>query len=359
MLTVESVNVSWDAVPATTIYDIYRGGAKVASTRSTAARGLLCPPGAILEVIARPSGVRQSTTVSWTPTAPEMLPVFRPPPFTPTRTTVVTTANQFDDAWIALRAGDMIDARGIEFAGERTFSRGFSSWAEVHFDAACRFTGAPAGSKLPAVWAVGCRYVRFYGGDVTGKGNDGIRIDDCDLVEWRRFRIHDTAGTGLTVRGITGPTSNLDLQGEITNCGLDLTLDPHPEKGTGNHGCNVGGGTGQAVTASRLVLSVHDQPYGAALEVQGFSNSKVYLEARRIKFQAKQQTAGNAIQVWGPGSRNLEVAWLRAVELAGRAVETDGLDETNAVKVTWARATSVRLQPAYATDPRVVYADAA
>jgi hypothetical protein len=289
----------------------------------------------------------------------ESMPKFASPAFSPLRTVVVTTRSQFDNAWAALKPGDYIDVRGVSFVGEAVFAKSLPAPAELHFDSNVRFLGAAAGSRLPAVWVHDSQNVRFFGGDVTGAGNDGIRLDDNVDVLWWDFEVHDTAGTGVTARGIAHSTSGLDLRGTISRCGYDLSLDPHAEKGTGNHGVNLGTGTGQIVTNSRFVLTVHDQAFGAAVEAQGVQSSKLYLDARRITFQAKTQTGGNALQLWGPSSKGLDVPYLYADTLAGQAVAADGgLGSTNSgITVEHARVSNVRSSTKYEADPAISYGD--
>lgn len=301
--------------------------------------------------------VRVTATENSSSTPPG-LPNFSPPAFTPSRTIVCTTVALFNSAWAAIQPGDYLDVRGVTLAGEVTLSKALAGYAEVHFDAACRFTGTSAGSQLPSVWVHDTTNVRFYGGDITGSGNNGIRFDDCTNVLWWDFFVHDTAGTGVLLRGINHTTSGIDLRGTITNCGLDLSLDPHVEKGTGNHAMNMGTGTGQLVTNSRFVITVHDQPYGAGVECQGIQDSTMYLDARRVTFEAVSQTGGNAIQFWGPDTVNFSCPYLYADVMGGRAVETAGLDGSNSnIDFTFGRASNCRLSPEYAADPVISYSD--
>jgi hypothetical protein len=248
------------------------------------------------------------------------MPVFAAPAFTATRTIVITTRAQFDSAWSGLQPGDYLDVRGVTFSGETIFAKALSGWAEVHFDSNVHFLGAAAGSRLPAVWLHDAQNVRFFGGDITGAGNDGIRFDDNTNVLWWDFNIHDTAGTGIILRGIAHNTSGLD---------------------------------------SRFVLTVHDQAYGAAVEVQGVQNSKLYLDARSITFHAVNQTAGNAVQLWGDSTRGLDIPYLYADTLAGQAVNVgDGLNSTNSgITVDYARATNVAKTPEYAPSSAISYGD--
>ncbi len=244
----------------------------------------------------------------------------------------------------------------MSFTGEVVLAKSLGAPAEVHFDSSVRFSGAVAGSQLPAIWVHGSQNVRFFGGDITGAGNQGIRFDGDANVLWWDFDVHDTAGTCIYVNG--GGETALDLRGTVGNCGSDLSLDPHAEKGSGNHGVNIGGGNG-TVTNSRFVLTVHDQPYGACVEVAGLQSSTMYLDAEGCTFVAQQQTGGNAIQFWGDGTSNLDIPYLHADHLAGQAVNVgDGLGPSNGgITVDYARATNVAKTPMYATSPAITYGD--
>ncbi len=297
------------------------------------------------------------------PGAPS-LPIFAPPPFTPSRTIVVRTRHGFDAAWARLRPGDSLEVRGVVFTGKVVLHKSLSAPAEVRFDPDVRFVGAPAGTQLPAVWVHDSANIRLFGGDITGAGDAGIRFDGDSDVLWWDFDVHDTAGTGILVHGTE---SGLDLRGTVTNCGLDLSLDPHAQKGTGNHGVNLSG-DGGTIANSRFVFAVHDQPYGAAVEVQGVQNSKLYLDARRITFNVDteppgpdgvRQVAGNAVQIWGEGTTNLEIPYLYAEDLAGRAVDVgSGLDSSNGgIVVDYARTVRARLRPVYQPSQAIDYRD--
>ena len=356
-------------------YRVYSSSVPVATTTATAytLAGLACGSAYTVGVdafdaagnVSSRATLFASTAACTTTTPPPPpppptsgMPVFAAPAFTPTRTIVATTRAQFDSAWSGLQPGDYLDVRGVSFSGEAVFAKALSSWAEVHFDSNVHFLGAGAGSRLPAVWAHDSQNVRFFGGDITGAGNDGIRFDDNTNVLWWNFNVHDTAGTGVTVRGLAHSTSGLDLRGTISKCGYDLSLDPHAEKGTGNHAFNMGTGTGQLVTNSRFVLTVHDQAYGAAVEVQGGQNSKLYLDARNITFKAVSQTGGNAVQFWGDGTRGLDIPYLYADTLVGQAVMSGGLNSTNSgITVDYARATNVQKTPEYSIDSAIWYGD--
>ena len=126
--------------------------------------------------------------------------------------------------------------------------------------------------------------------------------------------------------------------------------------------------TRRTIANSRFVFAVHDQPYGAAVEVQGVQNSRLYLDARRITFNVDteppgpdgvRQVAGNAVQIWGEGTTNLEIPYLYAEDLAGRAVDVgSGLDSSNGgIVVDYARTVRARLRPVYQPSQAITYRD--
>ena len=79
----------------------------------------------------------------------------------------------------------------------------------------------------------------------------------------------------------------------------------------------------------------------------------IEVDARRLTFQAQYQVAGNALQWWGNGIRNVRVPYVYGENLAGRVSETDGLyDGSNpagAITIEYGRSGgSIRLSPRYA-----------
>lgn len=306
---------------------------------------------------------------TWPPTVPNPPPTpafsgwpdTARPAFTPSRTVTVATQAAFNTAWAALQPGDLINVNGATFTGQvALLNKTLSGWAEVHFDGATRFLGG--GSKgLNAVWVKGLAKVRLYGGDLTNSTGNGFRVEDSDDFTWWGFNVHDVAGQCGLAFGIAKPADRLDLRGELSHCGNDLSLDPHAEKGTGLHGLYLAGGSYR--TSGTFIISAHDLPTGAAIEIgPHMQNSVIEVDARRLTKVATQQVAGNALQFWGSDFRNIRVPYLYAEDLVGRAVETDALSTTNApgtIVVEYARATRVRLTPAYPTHPAVTYLDVA
>jgi hypothetical protein len=265
---------------------------------------------------------------------------------------VTTTPRGFFRAWWRLRAGDRVLVRGVTFAGNvRLWNKPLAGWAEIHFASDVRFVGGGT-HGYPAVSIANAGKVRLYGGDVTNPAGAGIRLEDSNDVTWWGFRVHDTAGTGVFAFGIDRPADRLDLRGEVWRCGTDMSLDPHQEKGTGNHAVYLSGNDYR--TSGTFIFKVHDQPVGAAVSVGRYlQDSTLEVDARRITFQASIQVGGNAVQWWGDNLRNVRVRYLYGEDLAGRVSETDGVyDASNpagAVVIEYGRsAGTVRLVPKYA-----------
>jgi hypothetical protein len=253
----------------------------------------------------------------------------------------------------SLKAGDVVEVKPMTLSGEIVFGQKLSAPAEIHFDAGVKFTGTAAGTLLPAVWIHGSN-LRLYGGDVSGMGNDCVRVGASSAdssgptnIRWWGATIHDCGGTGFSAQASTYPNSGLDISAEIWNCGQNLALDPHIEKGTGLHGVYIGGGN--APTSGRFMFYVHDQATGAALQAgANLQNSDIWLRADRITFHSTSLAGGgNALQLWGGNDKNITVHDLEADTLAGRAVETESLTAGTGIIVGYARATHAAVTPMY------------
>ena len=107
------------------------------------------------------------------------------------------------------------------------------------------------------------------------------------------------------------------------------------------------------------MLDIHDQAVGSAVEAGSMlQNSDLWIRAKRITFVAKQQVAGNAIQVWGNLDQKLRLHYLEAEDVS-RAVEGDGLDSStapDALTVEYARTLRSRLAP-YPVYRGIIYGD--
>lgn len=265
------------------------------------------------------------------------------PAFTAARTLVCATRAQFDAAWAAIQPGDLLDVRGVVFSGEVVLSKQPTGLVKVQFDPSCRATGTTPGSRLPAIWVNNSRNIILSGLDVTNPGGVGILIYDGDIT-WQDAKVHGCANGGIGVFSVTGP-AKVDLRAEIWNCGLDLSLDPHQEKGSGLHGAYLADSRGSV--SGRVALDVHDQPTGAGVQVgPGGNELMIALRARRMTFDSVVQIGGNALQFWSYGAahpKNVNVPYLEAADCAGRAVDTNGMGSCENVRVEYGRATNMCL----------------
>lgn len=276
------------------------------------------------------------------------------PRFTPKRTIEVHSLDQFWSAWNAIAPGDLLDVHGVTFTGETILTnKHLSGWAEVHFDASTRFVG-PSGGDLPAVWIKSDSDVRLYGGSVTNpRGGAGVIVYDSAWFTWRGFAIHDTAGSGLMVQGITTANDHLDLEGDISRWGLDLALDPHAEKGTGLHGALLADAY-YGVENSRFVLTLDDGATGAGVEAGGarptdvFRNNILYLRCHDLTKEATTQVAGNCLEFWGQNVTGNVVKYLSASDIKGRPFDANGMDAGQSLRsdvVVYGRASDTNLNP--------------
>jgi hypothetical protein len=268
----------------------------------------------------------------------------------------------------SLRPGDVVEVWPMTLSGEVVIHAKPTRTASIFFDTGVRFTGTEAGTRLPAVWLSGAN-LNLYGGDVSGLGNDCIRISAHSgdttgptNLRWWGVRAHDCAGAGLSVFGTSLPNVNLDISAEIWNVGLDLSLDPHNDKGAGIHAAYLGGG--EAATSGQFSIYAHDIS-NCSGDVQIGSmlqGSQVWVRARNLLWRAESETGGNSIQIWGDQNQNVTIQDVEAQNITGHVVQTGGMwqgDNTNIV-VEYARGASTLLNPhegatKYVPFPAVVY----
>ena len=294
-----------------------------------------------------------STVVQAAPSSGVAWPDTTPPAYIPNR--VASSVSEFQTVMGSLKAGDVVEVKPMTLSGEIVFAQKLSAPASIHFDSGVKFTGTAAGTMLPAVW-IHASNLYLYGGDVTGQGNDCVRIGAASAdtsgptnIRWWGATIHDCGGTGFSTQASTYPNSGLDIAAEIWHAGQNLALDPHLEKGTGLHGAYIGGGN--APTSGRFAFYIHDQPTGAALQAgANLQNSDIWLRAERITFKSTSIAGGgNALQLWGSNDKNITIHDLEANTLTGRAVETESLTAGTGNNVNYARATNVAVSPMYQT----------
>ena len=161
-------------------------------------------------------------------------------------------------------------------------------------------------------------------------------------------------GTALNLAPVYGPITGCDLQGEIDHWGENPAGDPHAEKGTGVHAANVADVTGAVYTNNRLALYAHDGPTGAAIQIGNpdstgqITGNTIILKAVNLTKVATSQVAGNALQEWGGVPMQIDVPYLEATNLAGRAVDANGVYSgvtQSGVRIAYGRATNTNQNP--------------
>lgn len=297
---------------------------------------------------------RAAAASSRAKTLAEMFPPTLPA-FTPSRTVTVTNLTQLNNAIANLAAGDLVNVSAFTAPGEIIWSnKNLASRARFVFAPGFLFSGAASGSQLPSVYMTNCSNIDLIGGDVTGDGNQGIRIDSSLNILWHRANIFDCAGTGLIIQGLTRASTGLDIEAVITNCGIDPALDPHSEPGTGNHGAYIG--QDNYPVSGKFVLDVRDQTVGAALQLGQSNNVELWIQGYNITKEAVSQVAGNVLQLWGSVS-NLTCHYLKGDHLGGRGVETDGLYGISGSTVEYGRTSDARLSPSFRPVTGLTYVD--
>ena len=282
------------------------------------------------------------------------------PAFTVLREVDVSSQAQLESAVANIKAGDRVKATaGFAVDGEFQISVNPSGPAEIDLGTganAVRFSYSGT-SELPSVWIVKASNLRIFGGDIQGPppgqlGAGGVTIYKATNILWWGFHIHDVAGTGLGLAPVYGPITGCDLQGEIDHWGENPANDPHAENGTGVHAANVADVTGGVYTNNRLALYAHDGPTGAAIQIGNpdatgqISGNTIILKAVNLTKVATSQVAGNALQEWGGVPMQINVPYLEAANLAGRAVDANGVYggvSQAGVRIAYGRATNTNL----------------
>ncbi|MFL5960993.1 MAG: hypothetical protein ACJ75G_12105 [Gaiellaceae bacterium] len=287
----------------------------------------------------------------------------------------VASARAFADAVEHARPGDRITVTGdVRIPGEFTgFDRVVPGrGVDVVLGPQVRFTGGRPNS--PAVFVHGAGGWRIWGGTITNRSGDGILVYALPgPFRWVGFRVHDTAGTCVSVLPVGGNIDRLALRGVTGSARPDLALDPHSEPGTGIHAWNIGDAAGGLVENSTFAADVVSQATGAAVQIDTSHigpRVTVYARARRLGFAipgtswhgyARRQVAGNVVQLWGgtpPG--NLDLRYVEGADIQGRLVDESGVtDDANLgrVHIGVTRATGPILESPLLSGPPVQLAD--
>jgi hypothetical protein len=280
-----------------------------------------------------------------------------PPAWAPTRSFTVSSAAEFASRYGTALDGDRIFAPVI-FTRQLNLNRRFTGLGvELLFEGA-QFKGDPT-RDLNAVYVTGTRH-RIFDGDASNPAGHGILFHASSDILWHGFKVDGVGGTCLRVFATGGNVERLDLFGEVTRCGGDLSLDPHAEKGSGLHPSYIGGvatfPSNLSVMNSRFIIDAHDCPTGSNQIGPSAFRNDFYYRARNLTFVAKTQTGGNAVQPFG-ACTDLRV-WVEADNVA-QVVRPAGdlLD----IDVWHGRGTNVRgnydSKVPYMPHPAVTYQD--
>jgi hypothetical protein len=387
MIKVKSETIQWDKIAGTTEYDILINGVKKSSTKTALQAQFALTDGDIVRVVAQPSGEWQEITFDYS------VEVDTPPP-------PPSGGNTFESntAWARLsNAGftsipvnsesELLHALGaikpkqyiyaasqFSVSSEITLDTPLTDYAIVDVKNTMFKTNSPA-----CIYGRNVGYLAWYGGDYNAPHGRGIDIVHADHLIMEDFYVHDCGDTGFTPYPGFGPISNCSFKGKLVNNGLDLSFDPHAEKGTGIHACNAADQTYDFVN-NVLALDVSNQATGGALQLGApsakISNITIYMrvknQGRAIpgwKGYATSQIAGNVIQLWGGGPfSNVICKYLEGDTCMGRMVEDNGIYSTNhtgpQIKVEFARGRNMCISPVldknmYAKAKGIVYVDAA
>jgi hypothetical protein len=217
--------------------------------------------------------------------------------------------------------------------------------------------------NLSAIWVTGNRHRIIGFEQIECANGHGVTFYPSDGFVWRGLKIGTSGkigGTGFRAFAVNGDLWGHDLEIESTNCGHDLSLDVHPEKGTGLHPFYWGGDESQTGTVKncRAVVYSHDCATGSNQIGGKGQDNEFYLLARRLTMVAKDQVAGNACQFFGNKLWRNRV-WVEGEDLAGRVVEANfTMGAGSSENVVWhGRGERVRLSPKYAPNPAVTYQD--
>lgn len=306
--------------------------------------------------------VRKSTPAPPTSGVWPPIPV-QAPPFTVLRTVTCTTRPQFDTAYSGALNGDRILANGITFTGQLAFNRNFGAGTgiEIVFDTACSFTGG-AGTDFNCVFISGATKHRFFGGrNFSNLSGHGVLIYPSADILWHDLKVlGPIGGTCLRVFAVNGFCERLDIECEVSNNANTLSLDPHFEQGTGLHPSYIGGDEGQSGTVrdSRFIIDAHDCQGGSNQIGGKGTNNDFYFRATNLTMQAVQQTAGNAVQLFGNLLSDLDI-WVEADNVAQVVRVTN--EAFSQIRVNHGRGTNVRgnwdSSAKYMPHPGVTYTD--
>ncbi len=274
------------------------------------------------------------------------------PSFTPTRTVNVSSAATLRTALANLQGGDLIQASSpFTVPATLTISNRPATRAEIDLTGvSVTFSG---NADTPGIVINNASNLYIFGGDATTGSTGGMcaRVFGSQNVLWWGFNLHTCGDTGLQmIASGSSPTDLDDIQGTISNVGLDLAYDPHSDKGTGLHAANLWDGPSSAAFSNnRFAIDAHDIPVGACIEWGNDSGTApgntVYLRCVHETDVSKTMTGGNGIQFWGAanGTTGLDIKYIECTDLQGACVYS--IANSAGVTVDYGRASDTNQNP--------------
>lgn len=275
----------------------------------------------------------------------------------------VTNLSQWNAARAAIAPGQLIDVVNPITIPTLDIRTKFASTVAIRFSAVVTIQNT---CHLEA------SNLLIYGGVVDGPtfvsgsySGSGVEMTNCTNVRWWGGTIKNCAAHGYFAHANGGPNHLLDVSFDISKCGLDLSRDPHAEKGTGLHPCYIGSGDiSNAGTDGQFVIVGHDCDTGSNQLGNNIHDSEFWIDARRYNKVAISQVAGNAMQWWSkagiPNLVNIHVHFCYGEDLQGRMSDVNGLPtgEATNVVVEFARhGGTIRLSPLYSAFTGITYLD--
>lgn len=218
-----------------------------------------------------------------------------------------------------------------------------------------KFSYTGTSNTTNAVTIRACSNLRIYGGMATTNSIGGVGVipqAPLDNIHWLDLLVDHVGLSGWGFRGQDSGNAashirNCTIRSEINRFSMKPDADTHPDKGTGNHGMNIHGITGEI---SNMVFAVyaHDSlrpnevvngvTYpegggGSAIEIGNdvggpLSDYTIYVLAEHNNMHPNGsgnpgssgggQTGTNGINVWGniPLER-IDVPWLECNDISG------------------------------------------
>lgn len=284
------------------------------------------------------------------------------PAFTALREVPVSSQAQLSAAFANLRPGDHVFAAApFTCSGEFAITAAPSAAAVIDLTGVTfSYTGT---SNLPSVWIDGAANLRIFGGDIHGPlkgqvGNGGVLVYHATNVLWWGFNIHDVTSTGLGMVPVGGPIDHCDFYGTITRWGQNPSWDPHAEKGTGEHACNLVDGGTNVFTNNRIALDVSDGATGAGIEMGcsgagTITGNTVLLRANGLHMVSTSQRSGNGFNLWGAVPMQVDLPYVEIANAQGYAVsvDTEYHADFSGLVFDFARSARTRLNPAWQGEP--------